>query len=164
MCPRERSSSKTARDLLRTPAILLTAVVAVATGSGLVSSSARDELAMSLARQPTPYLQLAFTYPDVAVSCESDDGVLDLDVDITSHVSDARRLRWSVVTTARGMRSGQARQSRQVDRRTGVVSVAVDATVGIHPRVSVPERGRYDVRVTLPGHPQHLVLRCPADG
>ena len=132
--------------------VLLSVIGLVVLASG--SARVRDELRLSLTRQPTAFLEPAFTDPGRAVRCERAGGEMLVDFELRSHLAQAAHVPYVIAWGSRG----DAGRQRSI---TGRVWLRPGATVAVRAPVSLPAYEQAEVAVRLPGHPEHLLLHCP---
>lgn len=111
----------------------------------------RDQLTLSMTRQPDPYVELSFARSgDTGLKpCARTDGRARVAFSVVSHLADRDAVRYRVVVQPG---SGRPRvENGSVDVRPGKARTVV---------AHLPVDGRYRVAVELPGRDQQLWARC----
>ena len=128
---------------------LVLALVAVV---ALVIPGVRDQLALSLSRQPDPYVELSFTRPGSGPQtlCHREKGTAVVRFGVASHLRRAKPIAYRV---------GVAPAGGKVHFRDGKVRVATDRARAVVARFAVPA-GPYRMAVRLPASEQKLWATC----
>ncbi|NGN92023.1 hypothetical protein G5C66_04630 [Nocardioides sp. KC13] len=122
-------------------------VLAVAAAGVAVSPGLRHELRMSATRVDPGFIELYLTDEGLARACLRTGRTSELSVSVRSHLAEAENLELSAVVGGEATAVGGT-----LPTRPGEVSQALL-------RYQAPEEP-YDVRVTLAGRPEHVVLQC----
>ncbi len=124
---------------------LVLAVVAVA---ALVIPGVRDQVALSLSRQPDPYVELSFTRPGTGPQtlCHREKGSAVVRFVVASHLRGAKPIDYRV---------GVAPAGGKVHFRAGKVRVEPGTARAVVTRFAVPA-GPYRMAVRLPSSEQQI--------
>ena len=128
---------------------LVLVLVAVA---ALVIPGVRDQVALSLSRQPDPYVELSFTRPGTGSQtlCHRDKNSAVVRFVVASHLRGAKPIDYRV---------GVAPAGGKVHFRKGKVRVAPDQARAVVARFAVPA-GPYRMAVRLPSSEQQVWASC----
>lgn len=132
---------------------LVLALLAVA---ALVSPGFRDQVALSVTRQPQPFVELWFTqtaqYAEAGTRCLRDGDSLGVAFTVASHLEEPETLEFQVAVDGAADGAGTQRGSLDLDP-----GEARDVRVW----VTAPDDRAQTVTVRLPALDQELRARCP---
>jgi hypothetical protein len=117
----------------------------------------RDQVELSVSRQPEPFVELYFapsTSAEPPVMCARRTDSVRVKFVIASHLDRRRAVAYRVAVKASGDRA-------RTQRRAGSVRLAPGTSHQVRTSFTLPRGDFYKVQVELPGLDQQLHARCP---
>jgi hypothetical protein len=126
--------------------------------AGLVVPGFREQVELSVSRQPQPFVELYFPTPSrpgpQVICARESDGTVAVSFVVVSHLVRTQALDYHVSVDPQAERASTR-------RAVGSVRATPGAIHEVRSRFALPARAAYTVSVTLPTLDQQIRARCP---